>query len=434
MSIHQKALADITWADLEQLIRDGVGEGPTLDYKRTLSHPDGDDPWIKAPDKGKIGRPARDELAIAVVAFANAYGGTVLLGVDEGAGNTGIPERLFPLPRATDLAERLHRAISDVVDPPMPGFLVAAILEPGGDGTGVIALRASASDAAPHGVGTPPAAYVRRGASATPMSMRDLQSVFWDARTRRERVEQIRAQHSAALALAFKHKENGELKSGGGELVPADQPGLLVRVSAIPQQSLEIAPLPFDDWRGQLRPTMRLLTGGLSPAFGEGSFGNRWSRTAHGAWSIEFGPSRWSIKDDATISVIGFRPGHVGKDKEKLLNWHAPSWHSLLVAQIIIMSDRVRRFSGRPDIPIEIDCEFIHDGTAMGGTESDFQWGMVDVQPMLSGVSIGPFLLTARTEVEDLYKRIEGEIWHAFGHSEVERSPVNFAQAFQSRP
>ena len=166
MSIHQKAISDLNWADLEQLVADGVPEGPSLDYKRTLSHPDGEDPWIKG--QGKIGRPARDELAREVVAFANAYGGTVLLGVDEGSGNSGIPQRLAPLPNVVDLAERLHRAISDIVDPPMPGFLVVPITAPADDGSGAVALRVSASDAAPHGYGTPPVTYVRRGASACP--------------------------------------------------------------------------------------------------------------------------------------------------------------------------------------------------------------------------------------------------------------------------
>lgn len=37
--IHQKALADITWADLEGLVAGTAAEGPNLEYKRTLADP-----------------------------------------------------------------------------------------------------------------------------------------------------------------------------------------------------------------------------------------------------------------------------------------------------------------------------------------------------------------------------------------------------------
>lgn len=428
MSIHQKALADVTWSDLEALIRDGVQEGPTLDYKKTLSHPDGEDPWIRG--QGKIGRPAREEMAIAIVAFANAYGGTVLLGVDEGAGNTGIPAELVPLPRAADLAERLHRAISDVVDPPLPGFATHAILAPGAEGTGVIALRVPASDAAPHGTGSPPACYVRRGASATPMTMRDIQSVFWDARTRRERVEEIRARHSSKLRVMQDLLQLGQLKDRDGTRLEKQTQGLLVRVTAIPQLGLEIDPLPYDEWQAGLRPTGNGFGVQASSAFGEGRFGSSWARTAHGIWCDEGGPGHWSIRDDGCISIVGFRRSIAGLPGATALNFHPPSRFAVLCGQVMVMADRVRRYAGRPDVPIEIDCEFLNDGTAIGGGEEAYRWGDRDMRPMLPTVSIGPFLLTSRAEFPNIYWRIEREIWNAFGAQNVEAIKLDFQRAF----
>lgn len=425
--IHQKSLADIAWADLEALVSTGVAEGPNLEFKRALAEPNGgDDPWIKGQDR--ISRPARDELAREVVAFANAYGGLLLLGVQEAQGSNGAAQALTPLPRCSDLAERLQRAIGDMVDPPMPGFDARAILSPSDDGTGIIALRVSASSAAPHGYGEPPQTYVRRGTSATPMTMRDMQSVFWDARTRREWVEQIRAEHRTKLRSWFEEYQQGLLLDRDGKRIATSTKGLFVRASAIPQQRFEIVPFPFDEWRMSLRPENSLLGSRGTSSFNEGYFGQTWTRTAHGAWAAERGPANWTFRDDGTVSVLGFKAGYTGQSGQNL-NFHFPGWYATFCAQVMIIADRMRRQAGRPDIPIELDLELLHDGTAIGGGQNALTWGD-DIGVMLSSVSIGPVLLTSRSEFANIFLRLEEEIWHAFGTTSIEASGISFERAF----
>jgi len=424
--IHQKALADIVWADLEALVVGTVAEGPNLEYKRTLADPNGgDDPWIKGQDR--IGRPARDELAREIVAFANAYGGLLLLGVDEKKGS-GAAQALAPLPRCTDLAERLQRAIGDIVDPPMPGFDVRAIPSPEGDGRGIIALRVSASSAAPHGYAEPPQTYVRRGTSATPMTMRNLQAVFWDARTRRERVDAIRSEHRAKLRCWFEDYRKGLLHDRDGTPIANSTKGLFVRASAVPQQLFEIVPFPFDEWRMSLRPSNSLLGARANSGFNDGHFGQKWARTAHGAWADERGPASWAFRDDGTVSVLAFKRGYTGQSGQNL-NFHFPGWYVAFCAQVMVIADRMRRQAGRPDIPIELDLEFLHDGSAIGGGQNALSWGD-DIGVMLSDVTIGPVLLTSRSEFANTFLRLEEELWHAFGATTVERSNISFERAF----
>lgn len=417
--IHQKALADITWADLDALVSGAVAEGPSLEFKRTLSDANGgDDRWIRGDDK--ISRHAKEELAEEIVAFANAYGGLLLLGIDEAAGGTA--QTITPLPRCTDLAERLLRAIGDIVDPPMPGFDVRAIPSPVGDGTGVIALRTSASNVAPHGYGEPPQTYVRRGTSATPMTMRDLQAVFWDARTRRERTDQLRRAARSELAKAF--EDPSVLVPSPDNTVLPDE-GMLVRITAIAQHPIGAAAGAAINVVPESRLTASAFGDGWHMPFGGGQPSHSWRPRAHGVQGFDEGPSLWTILDDATVNMVGFSEGrgHLG-----LKNAHFPGSFALHVAQVMVLSDWLRRAAGRPDIPIELDVEFVHDGSAVG-TE-----GMNVARPFAGhinrSVEIGPILFAQRADAERVYRELEQQIWNGMGFRAAQRARMNFDRWF----
>ena len=73
-------------------------------------------------DQSGIGRVARDDLAKEVIAFANAYGGIVVVGIDETEDNPKRAKEIFSpqIPRVVDCAEQLTRALRGVIDPPLP--------------------------------------------------------------------------------------------------------------------------------------------------------------------------------------------------------------------------------------------------------------------------------------------------------------------------
>jgi predicted HTH transcriptional regulator len=79
-------LEAITYDDINHLVSSGYREDQNLDYKEQLPDLDG-----KKPDD------ARKKLLIDVAAFANAGGGDILFGVEEGRSNgqpNGIPVAL----------------------------------------------------------------------------------------------------------------------------------------------------------------------------------------------------------------------------------------------------------------------------------------------------------------------------------------------------
>ena len=80
--ILEAPIADLTFADIEALIREEAQEGHRLELKHGLQANTGQvDPWMAGGRR--FGGPARDGLAKEVVALANAYGGAVIVGVDE---------------------------------------------------------------------------------------------------------------------------------------------------------------------------------------------------------------------------------------------------------------------------------------------------------------------------------------------------------------
>jgi predicted HTH transcriptional regulator len=174
-AIYEKPLAELTWSDFESIIFNRLEEDQTLEFKETLPARDGNaDIWQLGQDK--IGGYARDTLAKEVVAFANAYGGVIIIGIVESdeksprANDFGDPL----IRNCIDCIERLGPSLRSLIDPPIAGFDIRAFPTPGGSGEGLVIIRVAGSTQAPHGVGRPPESYVRRGSVKEPLTMRDL--------------------------------------------------------------------------------------------------------------------------------------------------------------------------------------------------------------------------------------------------------------------
>lgn len=264
-AIFEKPLADLSWSEFDYITSNHLEEDQTLEFKETLPAKDGNaDPWQLG--QAKISNYARDTLAKEIVAFANAYGGVIIIGITE---TNEKPPRAAafgsPLVRnCVDCVERLGPALRSSFDPPIPGFDIRAIPNPNSDrdnGEGLVIIRVGSSTQSPHGIGRPPEAYIRRGSVKEPLTMRDLHNLFWEARTRRERILQIRNERRQFL-IDFRKKGQGRLiRSSDGQPVPVSKPHLAFRCTVIPEEHLG------------LRGIAAELSGNLAsfplPAFGE---------------------------------------------------------------------------------------------------------------------------------------------------------------------
>ena len=176
-------------ADVQALIDSEVPEGEQIEFKGALPAEKGKtDPWMDG--KGGIGNYARDSILEEAVAFANAYGGTLLLGIGESTSpaKSAIAANISPIPRCADLAERLKLVFRDCVEPQLPMLEIFSVATEN-DG-GVIVIRVGRSRLAPHRVGTTRNCPVRRSDRCEKMTMREIQDMTLNLSRGLERLEQ----------------------------------------------------------------------------------------------------------------------------------------------------------------------------------------------------------------------------------------------------
>jgi hypothetical protein len=177
MSLLRKSLDAVTIADLDALIEAGARETGELEFKGSLpfqpqkNQPEKADRWIEKGDR--VGDYARDELLAEIVAFANADGGTLVLGLHETKTEPRIAERLEPLPNCEGLAQRLLDATEDVIEPRLASINVRAVTA-NQEGSGYVLMRVGKSLSGPHRLTTTREFYVRRGERASRMNVREI--------------------------------------------------------------------------------------------------------------------------------------------------------------------------------------------------------------------------------------------------------------------
>lgn len=178
-------LDQIRLIDLEQLI--GWPETTTIEYKQTIpSNGKQPDKWMEGGEYGNYGR---DKIFKEIVAFANAQGGDLILGMGEDGKSSAKAGFIASIPRCIELSERLRRAASSSIDPQIPLLMVRGI-ETQPDGSGVVVFRVPASRLAPHRA-PDKECYVRRQDNSEPMNMREIKEMTLASNIRHQANDEI---------------------------------------------------------------------------------------------------------------------------------------------------------------------------------------------------------------------------------------------------
>ena len=115
MTVLGKPLSELEAADIALLCQEQQPEGAQFEIKSDLPTRNG-----KRADYKIMGDYARNALAAEIVAFANSYGGTMVIGIVESSDKPNRATAISALPDCSDLARRLRQSVQDIVDPPLP--------------------------------------------------------------------------------------------------------------------------------------------------------------------------------------------------------------------------------------------------------------------------------------------------------------------------
>lgn len=154
--------------------------------------------WSNKP----IADHGRDRLLEEIVAFANAQGGRLLLGIDEEDGTT-LAKAICPLPRIADLEARFRDFLLSGVEPRLP-YVEIFGLETDGRGGGVLVVDVEPSRLGPHRVVGSRQVTIRRGDKCVPMTMAEVHEMVLRNSRRFDVVRTALASRADNLRFAFR--------------------------------------------------------------------------------------------------------------------------------------------------------------------------------------------------------------------------------------
>jgi hypothetical protein len=244
-----------------------------------------------------------------------------------------------------------------------------------------------------------------------------------------ERILRIQGERQQFLMELEKKKQAGRLvRSSDRQPVPASEPHLMFRCTVIPEEPFGLRGIAADlalDRKVLSLPSLHRKNGSpVDPIFGWGLPYQGWQPRAHAAKaehcsSCAFG--LWTIGDDglAEITGLSYPPN----------NLHFPGEFSETVVQALLMAEKLRLRAGRPNVPVIIDAQFHHDGTAVAVTDMNHRFNIPD-----ENVLIGPFVVATREEIPRVHQELEREIWLGLGISRFPRADLDFDRAFSDCP
>ena len=226
MTIHSKPISAIDESDLSELIDSGEPESYHLEYKSGMIL----DSWfepngtVKPKDEGKI------KILREIVAFANAGGGTLVIGMNESKTIPHIAERISEFDHYDDIAERIRRIARSKIAPQLPLLLVRGI-GVGTESKGIVVCRISESRLAPHRLESKEhQCLVRRADESVSMTMEEIQEMVIYRQLLGSRIEQSFEQ----LKEPNLHEAVSRLADGNGKDVNLSGVAYAIQVSAVP--------------------------------------------------------------------------------------------------------------------------------------------------------------------------------------------------------
>jgi Putative DNA-binding domain len=416
-----KKLSESTKQDIEELV--GTREGDELEFKQALATRDGKpDKWMI--DQSEIGKQAKSDLTKEIVAFANASGGVVILGLGEDDENRALG--LHPIPLCHVLADRLGQSIISSIDPKLEQFECVGVETANGEG--VVVLRVGASGSAPHRDRDSREAYLRMGDKSEPMGMRQIQDMSKDRWQGRLEIERELEARTLEFERHVSFDQNFGLRAK--DLTPLSCAGW--RATAFPMERVfrkDIATtraFQIPDAEIQFSSTAGLKVMHKSEYL-------NWRPMLRGVLCKKVDPNwpAWEdriIQSNGLIEILASSAGTIhgsGSASEKWLHVIKPL---ASFAQILIMVEAFRSLTDRPKMAFALDFAW-EVPRPMKLVMSNSEGFMEYIEPQREVNRLRDVSLDGETKLADLWIEIQREFFASFGQSVGNMFPIELDQA-----
>ena len=402
---------------IESLVASKVPEGEQIEFKESLpGKSDGNpDPWMSGEDR--IGDRAKNKILEEVTAFANAYGGALLLGIKDSGKKPAVADDISPVPRCEDLAERLKLVFRDCVEPQLPRLEMFAVPTEGKDG--VIIIRVARSRLAPHRITKTLVCPVRRSDRCEEMTMREIQDMTLNVARGLERLDKRLSGRSERFQQEFECLEDP--KNAFGIRFTAMPVGDEVRFDRVLHHSAIVKELK-EPWREVL-----LLEGNNEPYVIDDkrilSFGARCQPMLRAAreesdWgSSDIKRSYNSCRElhcDGLIE-IGFVSCLTDSDRGSKL-YLPPGLLTVIFANLVVWADRIRNQALAPTAEYAIEGEIRAIGAPVGVVD-DYRFINTPYATILrpSLINFPRYSLGNPGEISELIALFYRDFWNSLG-------------------
>ena len=418
IGVLSKPADQVDIGDVKALVSTEVPEGEQIEFKGELPAK-GQDPWMTGGNK--IGDRARDAILEEAVAFANAHGGALVLGIEESSAKPPVAAGISPIPRCAELADRLKLVFRNCVEPQLPALEIFAV--PTGDDAGVVVIRMGRSRLAPHRVRPTRVCPIRRSDRCEGMTMREIQDMTLNLSRGLERLERRLAERKERFGQEFRRLETPESAWGirmtavpvgeefridrvfrqGRIAEEFDEPWHKVRILEYGDERLSRVDLRWSYpmfWQPRLRATR-----GEPGAYGFG-FGYDFSYDSKPPKPLNFF-QEFHSDGLVEIGLVSIRSSSPGNDGLLL-----PSYPIEMLANLAVWANRVRNQAGAPAAEYTFEVEI----RIIGGPVKVHNYLRSYIPTLLPKSIVFPrYSLGDSSSVPDLLALFDRDFWDSLG-------------------
>jgi hypothetical protein len=421
-----KPAAEVTVADIQRLIDDKVPEGRYLEYKSDIQVSKEQQKSLRKHDKEPVDRSwlehrplmdfGRDNLMEELVAFANADGGVLILGMIEVGRKPARADKLNPLPDIGGLERRLRDVVINCIEPPLPFPSVVAVATTE-SGDGVVILETEPSRLGPHRVRRTREVTIRREDSCVPMTMAEIHDmVIRNAR----RFDAVSASLEASSKRFQKTFVDTLLPQTPSVYIPPNaddriDPWLInagmaafgLRVTLVPHDDLGIPRL--EELTGLVPSPQSLRQGGnMQVPYSKAAW-----ISEHGGRPVLGGVDQSFPSDSSVRSYRVKRDGFVEGTRISWGNQNAVPVECLvsMLACVLIVYDRLRERAGTPSMPAEVGIEVLTRGIPIVACV-EYARGHTPLEPT---TTFPFFSISDRDSMSQVINAVAGDLANASG-------------------